>query len=333
MRGVLVDFSSESINHYYDLAHVHSEPFDRLYEHPDYPKVIQVLTNGRGEWKLNSEGHVVHFKAKHLAFIPKVWHHFITSRLIPTTNVCEVTAKRALLNYAIIQDIPFDVGQVIEDAILHNRDAKMNFGHPFLIYGLCKRAEVPLDNTEAWLHPIKTISVKRDKPGVPRPEGVYDSGHEPSDEDELHDYQARFGLLGDPQGDIGQSSSHPPPPPLQQPTEAAPSVPHPTSRTRCSHLLSALMHSETRPRSTESSSHKIWRRFALMCVRCWPTRPLFFSSSSPSRLSLLSSSHPITHHCHRHHRSDPAITRGVLLTLSYSFIASGDTGIFCFGGV
>ena len=69
------------------------------------------------------------------------------------TNVCEVTAKRALLNYAIIQDIPFDVGQVIEDAILHNRDAKMNLGHPFLIYGLCKRAGVPLDDNEAWLHP------------------------------------------------------------------------------------------------------------------------------------------------------------------------------------
>ena len=110
VRGVLVDFSAESINSYYSLAHVPSEPFDRLYEHPDYPEVIRVLTNGQGEWKLNSEGHAVHFKAKHLAFIPKVWHHFITSRLISTTNVCEVTTKRALLNYAISQDIPFDVG-------------------------------------------------------------------------------------------------------------------------------------------------------------------------------------------------------------------------------
>ena len=136
VRGVLVDFSAESINHNYNLDHVSSEPFDRLYERPDYPEVIRVLTNGRGEWKLNSEGHAVHFKAKHLAYIPMVWHHFITSRLIPTTNVYEVTAKRALLNYAIIQDIPFDVGQVIKDAILHNRDAKMNLGHPFLIFGL-----------------------------------------------------------------------------------------------------------------------------------------------------------------------------------------------------
>ena len=198
VRGVLVEFSAESINRYYNLDHVPSEPFDRLYQRPDYPEVIRVLTNGRGEWKLNSEGHAVHFKAKHLAYIPKVWHHFITSRLIPTTNMCEVTAKRALLNYAIIHDIPFDVGQVIEDAILHNRDAKMNLGHLFLIYDLWKRAEVPLDDNEAWLHPIKAISVKRDKPGVPRPEGVYDSGHEPSDEEELYDYRDRFGLLGDP---------------------------------------------------------------------------------------------------------------------------------------
>ena len=236
VRGVLVDFSAESINRFYGLEHIPSGPFDQLREHPDYPEVIRVLTKGRGEWRINSAGHVVNFKAKHLAYIPKVWHHFITSRLIPTTNVCEVTAQRSLLNFAILQDIPFDVGQVIEDAILHNRDTEMNLGHPFLIFGLCKQAGVPLDDNEAWLHPIKAISVKRDTPGVPQPEGVYDSGHEPSDEDELPDYRARFGFLGDTQEDIGQFSSHPPPPPPsyrppppppQQPQAAAPPSPSP----------------------------------------------------------------------------------------------------------
>ena len=235
VRGVLVDFSAESINSYYGLEHIPPGPFDQLREHPDYLEVIRVLTNGRGEWRINSAGHAVNFKAKHLAYIPKVWHHFITSRLIPTTNVCEVTAQRSLLNYAILQDIPFDVGQVIEDVILHNRDAKMNLGHPFLIFGLCKQAGVPLDDNEAWLHPIKAISVKRDTPGVPQPEGVYDSGHEPSDEDELPDYRARYGFLGDTQEDIGQSSSrpppppsyHPPPPPPQQPQATVPPSPSP----------------------------------------------------------------------------------------------------------
>ena len=71
---------------------------------------------------------------------------------------------------------------------------------------------MPLEDNEAWIHPIKAIMVKGDKPGAPRPEGVYDSGNEPSDEDELREYQARFKLPVDPQGDARPSSTHPPPP-------------------------------------------------------------------------------------------------------------------------
>ena len=105
----------------------------------------------------------MHFKENHLAYIPKVWHYFITSCLIPTTNVCKVTAKLALLNVAILQNIPFDIGRVIEGAILYNKDAKMNLGHPFLIFGLCKKVWVTLENNVAWIHSIKAISVKKDK--------------------------------------------------------------------------------------------------------------------------------------------------------------------------
>ena len=195
---VWVDVCAKSINEFYNLDLVDTGAFNSLYAAPNYPEILRVLTNGKGEWKLNSEGHALNFQAKHLAYIPKVWHHFITSRLLPTTNVCEVTAKRALLNFSILQDIPFDVGQVVEDTILYNKDAKMNLGHPFLIFGLCKRVGVPLEDNEAWIHPIKTISVKKDKPGVPRPESMYDSGNEPSYEDELREYQARFGLPVDP---------------------------------------------------------------------------------------------------------------------------------------
>ena len=85
------------------------------------------------------------------------------------------------------------------------------------------------------------------------------------------------------------------------PRRQPPPVPHPTSRTWCSHLLSALMHSGMKPRSTESSSHRTWRRFVLICVQGWPIRPLFFSSSSPFRPSSLSFSPTFRH---RHHRSD-----------------------------
>ena len=194
MHGVWVNYCAKSINEFYNLEPVDFGALDSLYAASNYPEILRVLINGQGEWKLNNEGHAIHFMAKHLAYIPKVWPYFITSWLILTTNVCEVTAKRALLNFAILQDIPFDVGQVIEDAILEKKYAKMNLGHPFLIFGLCKRARVPLEDNEEWIHPIKAISVKKDKLGVPRLEEVYDSSNEPLDEDELREYQSRFGV-------------------------------------------------------------------------------------------------------------------------------------------
>ena len=77
----------------------------------------------------------------------------------------------------------------------------MNIGLPFLIYCLCKQAGVPLEDNEAWIHSIKAIMVKKDKPDVPRLEEVYDSGNKPSDEDELRAYQSRFGIPVGTQGE------------------------------------------------------------------------------------------------------------------------------------
>ena len=106
-----------------------------------------------------------------------------------------------------------------------------------------------------------------------------------------------------------------------------PQVPHPILRTRCSPSLSVSMHSGTRPRSTESSSHRIWRPSVLICVLCWPTKPLFFSSSRPCRLR----SHnflPFTSH-HRHHRSDHQGSS--LHPLLFVYCQWGHW-VFCLGG-
>ena len=106
-----------------------------------------------------------------------------------------------------------------------------------------------------------------------------------------------------------------------------PSVPYPILRTRCSHLLSASMHSGMRPMSTESSSHRILRLSVLICGLYWPIRPSFFISSSPCR-PRSHSSWPSTS-LHHHHRSDH---QGSPLHLYCLFIASGDTGYFVWGG-
>ena len=63
---------------------------------------------------------------------------------------------------------------------------------------------MPLEDNEAWIHPIRVIVVKKDKP---MPEEVYDSGNEPSDEKELRAYQFRLGIREDGQRDAGQLSA------------------------------------------------------------------------------------------------------------------------------
>ena len=66
---------------------------------------------------------------------------------------------------------------------------------------------MPFEDNEACIHLIKAIMVKKDKPGVPRLEVVYDSGNEPSDEDDLRAYQSRFGISAGAQGEAWQSST------------------------------------------------------------------------------------------------------------------------------
>ena len=100
-----------------------------------------------------------------------------------------------------------------------------------------------------------------------------------------------------------------------------------TLRTRCSHSLSASTLSGMRPRSTESSSHRTWRPSVRICVRCWPTRPPFCSSSRPYR-PRSRSSWPSTSHLHYYHSDH----QGSTLHLFCLFLTSEDTGYFVWGG-
>ena len=97
-----VPLNRVTINAFYYIPYVNDEEYQKLCAEPNYLDIIKCLTNDKGEWKINSEGQVVNFKAKHLTYVPKAWHHFITSRLISNTNVCEVTKEQAILNYAIL---------------------------------------------------------------------------------------------------------------------------------------------------------------------------------------------------------------------------------------
>ena len=66
---------------------------------------------------------------------------------------------------------------------------------------------MPLTSDEVWIHLIKAIVVKKNKSGVPRLEGVYDSRNEPLDEEELRAYQDMHEVRDEERGEVGQSST------------------------------------------------------------------------------------------------------------------------------
>ena len=177
VRGKWVTFDSETINRFYNLPNVNDEDYQRLLERPNYAEIIISLIDGQAQWKTNSQDHAVNVNAKHLLYVPRVWHHFITSWILPSTNICEVTKERATLNYVILKHIQFNVGKIREEAIWYNRDKKMNLGHPFLISRLCKQVGVQSSNQEDLFHPIKVLQVKK-RNGAPKPQVNIDSDHE-----------------------------------------------------------------------------------------------------------------------------------------------------------
>ena len=103
-------------------------------------------------------------------------------------------------------------------------------------------------------------------------------------------------------------------------------VPPLSSRTRCSTSLPVSGPSGMRPKSTASSSSRMWRPSGLTCAQFWPTRPPSFALSRPFMTSFSLSSN----RRHRHY-SDPANHQGSFLTLSHSCIDIGDI-VHLFGG-
>ena len=98
---------------------------------------------------------------------------------------------------------------------------------------------MPLEDNEAWIHPIKAIVVKKDKASVPRSDAVYDSGHEPLDEEELTAYQTLFVMREETPGVTDPpSTSHPPPPPPS--IESAVTSPSPTLEDQVQDLTTRL---------------------------------------------------------------------------------------------
>ena len=69
---------------------------------PDVEQIIDYLTNNQGVWRRKIEDEFNNFFASYLTIEARAWHHFISAKLLPSSNLSEVTKEQAILNFTII---------------------------------------------------------------------------------------------------------------------------------------------------------------------------------------------------------------------------------------
>ena len=160
VRGKWVSFLRDTINTFYGLQDVDNSAFDVLQRSPYYDSIISFLTDGKGTWKTNASNQEVKFPNSMLTWMAKLCHIFIAHNLHSSCNISEVTKAKAICLYAIVKNIYFDVGKMIEEDILSNISARCTktFRLPALITALCLQHKVMMGSNEERIQPMLPLS-------------------------------------------------------------------------------------------------------------------------------------------------------------------------------
>ncbi|KAJ4715171.1 DEAD-box ATP-dependent RNA helicase 56-like isoform X2 [Melia azedarach] len=157
IRGKEVRFDKDAINAYFSLPSI--EDFDTYYKSVDINEMVQLLCPYGTIWKTTSKGVPISFPTKDMSPESRIWHYFISARILPTTHTSNVNLERAVLNYAIRTDKPIDVGSILYNNILYSaRTVSVGLYYPSLITDLCCQAGVPTDAREELQHPTATLT-------------------------------------------------------------------------------------------------------------------------------------------------------------------------------
>ncbi|PIN00775.1 hypothetical protein CDL12_26721 [Handroanthus impetiginosus] len=124
VRGKNINFFARTINSLFGTPSIDTpgEVQEFLEDHPLLDTICEVIC-----WD-NPSG-------------PDNWLRFVSAQLLPSSHTSEVTRERAVMIYAILTDVPFDIGCFLHRSILKSAMGGLTVGlyHPSLITELCAR--------------------------------------------------------------------------------------------------------------------------------------------------------------------------------------------------
>ena len=119
VRGKWISFNIGHIDQIYNLKEKKNESkFKRLLEAPDYQKIVDLLTDGKGRWNANKKNPHESIARGALTEPAKVWFYFLCSVIMPSKHLCTVREKEAVMMYAILKGYKLSMGKLIENSIM-----------------------------------------------------------------------------------------------------------------------------------------------------------------------------------------------------------------------
>ncbi|PIN20712.1 hypothetical protein CDL12_06595 [Handroanthus impetiginosus] len=144
VRGKNINFSARTINSFFGTPCIDTpgEVQEFLKDHPPLDTICELICRDNPEWTLSRLNEPIHFPHTTLTFAADNWLRFVSTRLLPSSHTSEVTRERAVMIYAILTDVPFDIGRFLHRSIMKSAMGGLTVGlyHPSLIIELCARA-------------------------------------------------------------------------------------------------------------------------------------------------------------------------------------------------
>jgi len=144
VRGVEVQLTPSAINQLLGTADSPSDVLTAINISPPNQQIRHALSGAQSTAKWIRHGHRGYHQSypyAHMNREARVWLKMVMNCLIPGLHFTEVTRDRVCLVYALMKDLPINVGAVLKSAM---RKARVHRGRRYafggLITNLCRRA-------------------------------------------------------------------------------------------------------------------------------------------------------------------------------------------------
>ncbi|PIN03663.1 hypothetical protein CDL12_23806 [Handroanthus impetiginosus] len=168
VRGKNINFSARTINSLFGTPSIDTpgEVQEFLEDHPPLDTICDLICQENPQWTLSRLNEPIHFPHATLTFAADNWLRFVSARLLPSSYTSEVMRECVVMIYAILTDVPFDIGRFLHRSILKRANGGLTMGlyHPSLISALCARACLERQPGDELLQPDSMIRADRRPP-------------------------------------------------------------------------------------------------------------------------------------------------------------------------